>query len=53
MAKAVELKLKVGDVAPPFAAPTQTGETVSLDAFRGPEHRLSRRPWSGRRRRSA
>ena len=35
MAKAVELKLKVGDVAPPFAAPTQTGETVSLDAFRG------------------
>lgn len=35
MAKALELKLKVGDPAPDFAAPSQTGETVSLAQFRG------------------
>lgn len=35
MAKAVELQLKVGDAAPAFSAPTQTGETVSLADLRG------------------
>jgi peroxiredoxin Q/BCP len=35
MAKAVELTLRTGDLAPPFTAATQTGETVALDQFRG------------------
>ncbi len=35
MAKVPELKLKVGDPAPDFAAPSQTGETVSLAQYRG------------------
>ncbi len=30
-----ELSLKVGDPAPDFTAPTQTGETVTLSALRG------------------
>ncbi|MBK9137865.1 MAG: thioredoxin-dependent thiol peroxidase [Verrucomicrobia bacterium] len=30
-----ELTLKVGDPAPDFTAPTQTGETVTLSALRG------------------
>ncbi len=34
MAK-LELKLKVGDVAPDFTAPTQNGEAVSLAGLRG------------------
>ena len=34
MAK-LELRLKVGDVAPDFSAPTQTGEIVSLAGLRG------------------
>ena len=35
MANTLELKLKVGDPAPDFAAPSQTGDTVSLTQFRG------------------
>lgn len=35
MAKAPVLKLKVGDPAPEFAAPTQTGEVLSLAQFKG------------------
>lgn len=35
MVKALELKLKVGDPAPDFVAPSQTGATVSLAQFRG------------------
>ncbi len=35
MAKALELQLKVGDPAPAFSAPIQTGETVSLAGLRG------------------
>lgn len=35
MAQALKLKLKVGDPAPDFAAPSHTGETVSLAQFRG------------------
>ena len=35
MAKAIELKLKEGDVAPEFTATTQEGKTVSLSGFRG------------------
>jgi thioredoxin-dependent peroxiredoxin len=35
MAKALELQLKVGELAPAFSAPTQTGETVSLADLRG------------------
>lgn len=35
MAKAPALKLKVGDVAPEFSAPSQTGEVVSLKQFKG------------------
>jgi peroxiredoxin Q/BCP len=34
MAK-LELRLKVGDPAPDFTAPTQTGEEVTLSALRG------------------
>lgn len=35
MAKALELKLKVGDPAPDFAALTQSGATVSLANLKG------------------
>src|SRR5579859_8029601 len=35
MAKPVELKLKPGDKAPGFTAPTQDGSTVSLSDFLG------------------
>lgn len=35
MAKALELKLKVGDPAPDFAALTQSGDTVSLANLKG------------------
>jgi thioredoxin-dependent peroxiredoxin len=35
MAKAIELKLKEGDVAPEFTATTQEGKTISLSDFRG------------------
>ena len=35
MAKAIELKLKEGDMAPEFTATTQDGGTVSLSEFRG------------------
>ncbi len=35
MAKKIDLKLKVGDAAPPFTAKTQDGTTVSLKDFRG------------------
>lgn len=35
MAKELELKLKAGDLAPEFSAPSHTGETISLAQFRG------------------
>jgi peroxiredoxin Q/BCP len=35
MAKAPELKLKEGDPAPPFSAPTSGGGNVSLSDFKG------------------
>ncbi|MBE7503089.1 MAG: thioredoxin-dependent thiol peroxidase [Verrucomicrobiales bacterium] len=35
MAKALELKLRVGDPAPDFAALTQSGDTVSLANLKG------------------
>ena len=35
MAKELELKLKIGDLAPEFAAKTQSGEKVSLSQYRG------------------
>jgi thioredoxin-dependent peroxiredoxin len=35
MAKGIELKLKEGDQAPEFSAPTQDGTVVSLKGFRG------------------
>src|SRR5262245_22874016 len=35
MAKAIELKLKEGDVAPAFSAATNGGSTVSLDDYKG------------------
>ncbi len=35
MAKTLELQLKVGDPAPEFSAPTQTGDTVTLASLRG------------------
>ena len=35
MPKTLDLKLKVGDSAPPFTVKTNTGEDVSLDQFRG------------------
>ncbi len=35
MAKAIELKLKEGDMAPEFTATTQAGSKVSLSEFRG------------------
>ncbi len=35
MARTPELKLKVGDPAPEFSAPSQTGEVISLAQFKG------------------
>ena len=35
MAKTIQLKLKVGDKAPPFTAATQDGSSVSLQDFKG------------------
>ncbi len=35
MAKAPTLKLKVGDPAPDFSAPSQTGEVITLARFKG------------------
>jgi peroxiredoxin Q/BCP len=35
MPKTIELKLKAGDIAPPFSAPTNGGGRVSLADFKG------------------